>query len=70
MRPLGRSLKLGSRFEIGRRTANEEALRQRIFAVASSGKVDLDSLCDRVLADMPEPWTVFREDGCSGEVSA
>jgi hypothetical protein len=47
-----------------------EALRQRIFAVASSGKVDLDSLCDRVLADMPEPWTVFREDGCSGEVSA
>jgi hypothetical protein len=34
------------------------------------GQVDFDSLYDRVLADMPEPWTVFREDGCSGEVTA
>ena len=31
-----------------------EELRQRIFAVATSGKIDFDSLCDRVLANMPK----------------
>jgi hypothetical protein len=31
-----------------------EELRQRIFAVATSGKIDFDSLCDRVLANVPK----------------
>jgi len=26
----------------------------RIFAVATSGKIDFDSLCDRVLANVPK----------------
>jgi hypothetical protein len=32
----------------------EEALRKRIFALADSGHVDFDGLCDKVLASMPE----------------
>ena len=34
-----------------------EELRQRIFAVATCGKIDFDSLCDRVLPknSMPGP---------------
>jgi hypothetical protein len=31
-----------------------EALRKRIFAVATSGMVDFDTLCDRVLTNMPK----------------
>lgn len=33
----------------------QEALRKHIFACAIPGKVDFDILCDRVLANMPEP---------------
>jgi hypothetical protein len=33
----------------------QEALRKRIFAVAGSGNIDFDDLCDKVLATMPAP---------------
>jgi len=35
----------------------QEALRKRIFAVAGHRPVDFDTLCDKVLASMPESWT-------------
>ena len=31
-----------------------EGLRKRIFAFATSGKVDFDTLCDKVLTSKPE----------------
>jgi hypothetical protein len=31
-----------------------EALRKRVFTFASSGKVDFDALCDKVLANVPD----------------
>jgi hypothetical protein len=31
----------------------EDALRKRVFDIANSGPFDFDSLCDRVLADLP-----------------
>jgi hypothetical protein len=31
----------------------QEALKQRIFALAGCGHVDFDSLCDKVLANLP-----------------
>jgi hypothetical protein len=35
----------------------QEALRKRIFAVAGHRPVDFDTLCNKVLASMPESWT-------------
>ena len=32
----------------------KEALRKRVFALAGDELFDFDSLCDRVLASMPE----------------
>ena len=32
----------------------QEALRKRIFAVAHSGHVDFDTLCESVFADLPK----------------
>ena len=33
-----------------------EALRKLLFALVGSGQVDFDTLCDKVLASMPEYW--------------
>ena len=32
----------------------QDKLRKLVFALATSGKVDFDTLCDKVLANMPE----------------
>ena len=37
----------------------QEALRKLVFDNTGTGRVDFDILCDRVLANMPENWTVF-----------
>lgn len=37
----------------------KEALRKLVKDQTGTGKVDFDTLCDRVLANMPENWTVF-----------
>ena len=36
----------------------QEALRKRLFALAGPGSVDFDTLCDKVLASMPECWAL------------
>jgi hypothetical protein len=33
-------------------------LRRLIFVLAKPGKVDFDTLCDRVMANLTEPWAV------------
>jgi hypothetical protein len=40
------------------------ALRKLVFDSAGSDKINFDTLCDRVLANMPGTWMVFT----SGEV--
>jgi len=35
----------------------KEAIRKRVFAFAGYGKIDFDTLCDKVLASMPDVWT-------------
>jgi hypothetical protein len=37
----------------------QESLRKLVFDDTGTGRVDFDILCDRVLANMPENWTVF-----------
>ena len=37
----------------------QESLRKLVFDNTGTGRVDFDILCDRVLANMPENWTVF-----------
>jgi hypothetical protein len=37
----------------------QESLRKLVFNNTGPGRVDFDPLCDRVLANMPENWTVF-----------
>ena len=37
----------------------QAVLRKRLFAFAGPGRVDFDTLCDRVLVNMPENWIVF-----------
>ena len=37
----------------------QESLRKLVFDNTGTGRVDFDTLCDRVLANMPENWTVF-----------
>jgi hypothetical protein len=37
----------------------QEAVRKRIFACANHGPIDFDTLCDNVLASMPERWIIF-----------
>ena len=37
----------------------QESLRKLVFDHTGTGRVDFDTLCDRVLANMPENWTVF-----------
>jgi hypothetical protein len=33
-------------------------LRRLIFVLAKPGKVDFDTLCDRVMANLTEPWAI------------
>ena len=37
----------------------QESLRKLVFNNTGTGRIDFDILCDRVLANMPENWTVF-----------
>ena len=36
----------------------QEALRKRLFELAGPGSVDFETLCDKVLASMPECWAL------------
>jgi hypothetical protein len=36
------------------------ALRRLVFNSVGTDKINFDTLCDRVLASMPETWFVFR----------
>jgi hypothetical protein len=45
----------------------QDALRKRLFALATPGTVDFDTLYDNVLASMPERAT-FSELGSSPEI--
>jgi hypothetical protein len=37
----------------------QNALRKLVFDSAGSDKINFDTLCDRVLASMPDTWIVF-----------
>ena len=37
----------------------QESLRKLVFNNTGTGRIDFDILCDRVLANMPENWTMF-----------
>ena len=37
----------------------QDALRRRLFALVTPGWVDFDTLCGRVLVNMPENWIVL-----------
>ena len=41
----------------------QPALRKRLFALAGPGSVDFDTLCDKVLASMPECWALATVPG-------
>lgn len=43
----------------------QEALRKLVMDHTGPGRVDFDTLCERVLANMPETWTVFSESASS-----
>jgi hypothetical protein len=43
-----------------------DALRKWMFALATPGSVDFDTLCDKVLAIIPETWIVSIKSGSSG----
>jgi hypothetical protein len=38
-----------------------EALRKLVMDSTETGRVDFDTLCGRVLANMPENWIVFTQ---------
>jgi hypothetical protein len=46
------------------------ALRKRLFILARSGPVDFDTLCDKVMATMPEPWAIPKTPRRSPKVGA
>jgi hypothetical protein len=50
----------------------QNALRQLVFNSVGSDKINFDTLCDRVLANMSETWIVFRpsQNRSSPKVSA
>ena len=54
------------------RNRNEDGERQdgrkRLFALATPGTVDFDTLYDKVLASMPDTRTTFSELGTSPQV--
>jgi hypothetical protein len=37
----------------------QESLRKLVFNNTGTGRIDFGILCDRVLANMPENWTMF-----------
>ena len=41
----------------------QAALRKRLFALAGPGWVDFDTLCDKVLASLPECWALATVPG-------
>ena len=41
----------------------QNALRKLVFDSAGSDKINFDTLCDRVLASMPDTWMVFTSGG-------
>ena len=41
----------------------KEAIRKRVFAFAGYGKVDFDTLYDKVLVSMSESWTAMVPPG-------
>ena len=45
----------------------QESLRKLVFDNTGTGRVDFDILCDRVLASMPENWTLFTVRPCSAQ---
>jgi hypothetical protein len=47
-----------------------EALRKRLFALATPGKVDLDTLCNKVLTSMREPSMPAPEPTDKSELAA
>jgi hypothetical protein len=47
-----------------------EMLRKLVFAYARSGPVDFDTLCDKVIATMAEPWAVPKKPRRSPMVGA
>jgi hypothetical protein len=38
----------------------QEALRKRIMDLTGTERIDFDALYEKVLANLPEPWTAFR----------
>lgn len=43
-----------------------EALRKLVMDQMGTGRVDFDTLFDRVVATMPDTWIVFARTGSSG----
>ena len=43
-----------------------EALRKLVMDQTGTGRVDFDTLYERVVAGMPETWIVFARSGSSG----
>ena len=41
----------------------QQVLRKLVFDSAGSDKINFDTLCDRVLASMPDTWMVFTSGG-------
>ncbi len=46
----------------------QDALRKRLFALATPGTVDFDTLYDNVLASMPDTRATFSELGSSSQI--
>lgn len=46
----------------------QDALRKRLFALVTPGLVDFDTLCDKVLASMPNTRTTLGELGNSPQI--
>jgi hypothetical protein len=46
----------------------QDALRKRLFALATPGTVDFDTLYDNVLASMPDTRATFSELGSSPQI--
>ena len=44
-------------------------LRKKVFAAATPGEVEFDTLLDRVLASIPETWTMARSGTPLPEIS-
>jgi hypothetical protein len=45
--------------DLNKDSERQESLRKLVFNNTGTGRIDFDILCDRVLANMPENWTMF-----------